>query len=71
MALNRFPVTAPTAAQAIFLRATEPRAARPEGGLAARVMLIGRGGLAVSTVGKTLTLNESARRKILDMTPGQ
>src|SRR5262249_61479690 len=51
MALDRFNTRLLTARrQAIFLGATEPRAARPERSRAVRVVLVGQGRLAVSTI---------------------
>jgi hypothetical protein len=44
-------VTPAAGRQVIFLGATEPRAARPEGNLPREVMLVGQVGLAVSISG--------------------
>jgi len=63
---------APTAGrQAIFLGATEPRAARPERRLAARAMLVGQGQLAVSTIVALRAPADTARRCGAGQLPGQ
>jgi hypothetical protein len=68
MALNRYCPSTPAAGrQAIFLGATKPRGAPPKGALP-RVMLVGQGRLALSTLGNSYIDANLRRAKNLSMT---